>query len=103
MEARFQRIKGKLTGYMEEPPQVMRLYPETDSSVAAHYARAYAWHRSAYPDKAMKEVDALIATDPHDPYFLELQGQILLESGMPRPALHHIREAVQQIGTNPKR
>src|SRR3546814_4632050 len=25
MEARFQRIKGKLTGYMEEPPQVMRL------------------------------------------------------------------------------
>src|SRR3546814_14195318 len=55
MEARFQRIKGKLTGYMEEPPQVMRLYPETDSSVAAHYARAYAWHRSAYPDKAMKE------------------------------------------------
>lgn len=101
MEARFQRIKGKLTGYMEEPPQVMRLYPETDSSVAAHYARAYAWHRSAYPDKAMKEVDALIATDPHDPYFLELKGQILLESGKPRQALPPLREAVQRSGSKP--
>lgn len=101
MEARFQRIKGKLTGYMEEPPQVMRLYPETDSSVAAHYARAYAWHRSAYPDKAMKEVDALIATDPHDPYFLELKGQILLESGKPRQALPPLREAVQRSGNKP--
>src|SRR3546814_19960042 len=93
MEGRLQRIKGKLTGYMEEPPQVMRLYPEPDSSVAAHYARAYAWHRPAYPDKAMKEVDALIATDPHDPYFLELKGQILLESGKPRQALPPPREA----------
>src|SRR3546814_12591158 len=98
MEGRFQVNKDKPTGDRVEPPQVMRLDPETDSSFAAHYARAYAWHRSAYPDKAMKEVDALIATDPHDPYFLELKGQILLESGKPRQALPPLREAVQRSG-----
>src|SRR3546814_10025098 len=44
---------------------------------------------------------ALIATDPHDPYFLELKGQILLESGKPRQALPPLREAVQRSGNKP--
>lgn len=101
LESRFQRIKGKLTGFVEEPTQVMRIYPESDNSVPAHYARAYAWHRTAYPEKAVKEVDALIAIDPHDPYFLELKGQILLESGKPRDAIPPLREAVQRSGSQP--
>ena len=32
----------------------------------------------------MAEADALLAKDPHDPFFLELKGQILLEGGKPR-------------------
>jgi predicted Zn-dependent protease len=47
LEARFQRVRAKLKGYVLEPPQVLREYPETDKSVPARYARAYAWHRSA--------------------------------------------------------
>ncbi len=58
-------------------------YPESDQSVPAHYARAYAYHLGGYPDKAQAEADALLATDPHDPFFLELKGQILLEGGKP--------------------
>lgn len=101
LNARFLRIKGKLVGYMEDPQRVMQLYPESDTSVAAHYARAYAWHRSAYPDKAVKDVDALVAIDPHDPYFLELKGQILLESGKPRDAIPPLREAVARSNNKP--
>jgi predicted Zn-dependent protease len=101
LDARFQRIKAKLKGYVLDPPQVMQQYPETDLSVPAHYARAYAWHRSAYPDQALKEADALLATAPHDPYFLELKGQILLESGKPAEALPMLREATQLTGYNP--
>lgn len=101
LDARFQRIKAKLTGYVEDAPQVMRLYPETDQSIAGHYARAYAWHRAAYPDKAGQEVKALLATNPHDPYFLELQGQILLESGRPEEAIAPLREAVDRSGSQP--
>lgn len=101
LDARFQRIKGKLTGFVEDPKRVVQIYPETDNSIAAHYARAYAWHRSAYPDKAVQEVDALIAKDAHDPYFLELKGQILLESGKPKDAIAPLREAVQRSGSKP--
>jgi len=101
LEAKFQRVKAKLSGFVEDPPITLRKYPESDQSVPALYARAYAWHRGAYPDKAVEETDKLVATAPHDPYFLELKGQILLESGRPKDALVPLREAVQRSNYQP--
>lgn len=95
LDARFKLIKAKLIGYMDDPTTALRKYPETDQSAAAHYARAYAWHRGAYPDKAAEEVTKLVASAPDDPYFRELQGQILLESGKPQEALGPLRMAVK--------
>jgi predicted Zn-dependent protease len=95
LEARFQRVKAKLMGYVLDPKQTLIHYPETDKSVPARYARAYAWHKSAYPDKAQAEIDSLLAEKPNDPYFLELKGQILLESGKPAEALASLRKAVE--------
>ena len=95
LEARFQRVKAKLMGYVDDPKQTLNKYPESDKSVPARYARAYAWHKSAYPDKANAEAEALLAQDPDDPYFLELKGQILLESGKPDEALKSLRQAVE--------
>ncbi len=95
LEARFQRVKAKLMGFVSDPPQTLRTYPIADNTVPARYARAYAWHRSAYPEKALEEVDSLLSSAPKDPYFLELKGQILLESGRPQDALPVLREANQ--------
>jgi predicted Zn-dependent protease len=94
LEERFQRVKAKLAGYVDDPKQTLVTYPESDKSIPARYARAYAWHKSAYPDKAEAEVEALLAAKPNDPYFLELKGQILLESGKPDEALDSLRRAV---------
>jgi predicted Zn-dependent protease len=94
IEARFQRIKAKLSGYIAEPERTLRKYPESNKSVPARYARAYAWHKSAYPEKALTEVEGLLATNPTDPYFLELEGQVLLESGRPKDAIPALRKAV---------
>ena len=99
--ARFLRIKAKLIGYLDDPPIVMNKFPANDDSVPAHYARAYAYHRGGYPDAAMREVDSLVATAPHDPYFLELKGQILLEGGKPKEAIPALREAVVQSRSTP--
>ena len=95
IEDRFQRVKAKLMGFVTEPSQTLHTYPLTDNSIPARYARAYAWHRSAYPDKALEEADALLRVVPQDPYFLELKGQILLESGRPKEALPVLRQANQ--------
>jgi len=101
IERRFERVKAKLVGFVAEPAKTLRLYPESNTSVPARYARAYAWHKSAYPQKALAEVEGLIAADPEDPYFLELEGQILLESGRPRDAIPALRKAVANSRSQP--
>ncbi|MGE0179561.1 MAG: M48 family metalloprotease [Sphingomonas sp.] len=101
LEARFQRVRAKLFGYVENPQTVLTRFPPSDRSVPARYARAYAYHRSAHPDDALREAQTLLRDQPHDPYFLELIGQIQLESGRPQDALASLREAVQRAPDQP--
>ena len=101
LEARFRRAKAKLYGYLADPKDTLKVYPETDTSVPARYARAYAWHKEAFLDKAIGETDALLRGDPNDPYFLELKGQILLESGKASEALVPLRRATEITSYQP--
>ena len=100
LEERFQRVKGKLFGFVD-PKQAVIKYPESDDSLPAHYARAYAYHLGAYPDKALAEADTLLQRRPNDPFFLELKGQIYLESGKPAEAIAPLREAVKAAPDQP--
>ena len=100
LEARFQRVKAKLVGFVT-PKEAVARYPESDQSVPAHYARAYAYHLGAYPDKASNEAEALLKTAPDDPFFLELKGQILLEGGKPKEAIAPLRRAVAEAPDQP--
>ena len=101
LEARFKRVQAKLRGFVNEPEATLRIYPATDQSAPAHYARAYAYHKSGYPDQAAAETAALVKTAPDDPYFLELEGQILLESGKPAEAIAPLREATKRSNNQP--
>ncbi len=101
LEERFQRVRAKLAGFADDPRRVLTRYPERDVTIPARYARAYAYHRTAHPEQAIAEVDALLRAHPHDPYFLELKGQVLLESGRPREALEALRQAVTLVPDQP--
>jgi predicted Zn-dependent protease len=100
LNARFLRVKAKLMGFVDPKHAVVK-YPESDQSVPAHYARAYAYHVGGYPDKALSEADALLKAEPDDPFFLELKGQILLEGGKPAEAIAPLREATRKSGDMP--
>jgi predicted Zn-dependent protease len=101
IEQRFKRVQAKLRGYVSEPETTLRRYPASDQSAPAHYARAYAYHKSGYPDQAAAETAALVKSAPDDPYFLELEGQILLESGKPAEAIAPLREATRRSNNQP--
>ena len=101
LERRFKRVQAKLRGYVSDPKDTLTKYPQSDQSVQAHYARAYAYHKSGYPEQAAAETQALVKASPKDPYFLELEGQIMLESGDPRGALEPLREATALSGDQP--
>jgi predicted Zn-dependent protease len=101
LEARFKRVKAKLFGYIHDPKDTLNRFPTTDLSVPARYARAYAFHKQSYADKAVAEADGLLAAAPADPFFLELKGQVLLESGRPKEAVPVLRAAVEGTGYQP--
>ena len=93
LQDRFLRVRAKLYGYLAPSEHTLRQYPLTDMSVPARYARAYAYHKDAQVENALAEADSLLAISPDNPYYLELKGQILLESGRPQDALVYLRRA----------
>ena len=93
-------MKAKLIGFVD-PKQAVVKYPESDDSLPAHYARAYAYHLGAYPDKALREAAILLERRPNDPFFLELEGQVLLESGRPAEAIAPLRASVKAAPDQP--
>ncbi|GHC84729.1 M48 family metalloprotease [Novosphingobium pokkalii] len=101
LQARFLRVKAKLYGYLAEPADTLRAFPDYLQDAPAHYARAYAYHKEALMDKALAEVDAMLRELPDDPYALELKGQVLLESGQPQDAIPPLRRATMLTGNNP--
>ena len=100
LQARHDLMRAKLFGFLERPEAVARRYPPSDGSLAAHYARAISALRFAEPRAAQAQVDALIHVQPQNPYFHELKGQMLLESGRPVDAVAPLRQAVQ-LAPNP--
>jgi len=94
LQARHELMRAKLFGFVERPETVLRLYPPSNASLAARYARAIVAHRSGRLADAQSLMNELIKAQPGNPYFVELQGQILLESGRAREAVGPLRRAV---------
>jgi predicted Zn-dependent protease len=96
-ELQFQHdlMRAKLSGFLENPQTVLNRFPDTDQSLPAMYARAIATYRQSGVKVAMPRLDALIAARPEWPYFYEIKGQFLFESGNPAAAVAPLREAVR--------
>ncbi|MGQ3030634.1 MAG: tetratricopeptide repeat protein, partial [Ferrovibrionaceae bacterium] len=97
----FLRVQAKLFAFTEPLTQTLRRYPATDLSVPARYARAVAYYRVADLNRALPEIDGLLKDEPQNPYFLELKGQMLLESGRINEAEPPLTEAVRLAPTEP--
>lgn len=91
----YERIKGKIEGFTLPFDATLRKYPVSDQSTRARYARAYAYHKGVELDKALAEIDSLLAERPNDPYFLELKGQLLFENGRLEDAFDPLRQAIK--------
>ena len=78
-EEKFNLVKAKLSGFLEDPDKVLKKY--AGDSLDNRYAQAIAYyHKHEYP-KAFEMIDKLIARRPDNPYFHELKGQLLFETG----------------------
>lgn len=95
------RMVAKFKGFLSSPGQTLKAYPASDVTEAAALARAVAYHREPSVRRALANVDALIAARPNDPYYHELRGQFLLESGQAAAAAQSYRRAVELAPKEP--
>jgi predicted Zn-dependent protease len=94
LQLRHDMMRAKLYGFIERPEAVFRRYPQSDTSLAARYARAIATYRHKDLKTAMTLIDGLIQSEPNNPYFHELKGQTLLEAGRGTEAIAPLRQAI---------
>lgn len=101
LQARHDLMRAKLVGFTERPETVNRKYPASDTSLPADYARAISAYIYGDLNKAVTQIDALIARQPENPYFHELKGQALLEGGRAAQAVAPLRRAVELSNGHP--
>jgi len=95
------RIKAKLTGFLMEPEETYRKYPNSDNSIAAQYARAIADFKALRINTAISKTDKLIKTEPSNPYFRELKAQIYMETGKIEKAKIEYAKALKLLPHSP--
>ncbi|MDV7339408.1 M48 family metalloprotease [Terasakiella sp. A23] len=95
------RMRAKLDAFLLSPTHTMRLYPMGDTSIAARYARAAAYHKNDQMEQAIAEIDSLLQDRPNDPYFHELKGQIFFENGLLDQAVASYEKSVELLPGNP--
>ncbi len=101
LQVRHDLMKAKLFGFLDKPETVLKRYLPTDNSLPAIYATAIATVRKSGVEAAMPRLDALIAAKPESPYFHELKGQFLFESGKAKAAIPPLQEAVRLAPNEP--
>jgi len=99
--AEFAIVKAKLEGFLKDPIQTFKDYPESDTSYPARYARVIATYKQGNWDKALSLLDGLLAEQPDNPYLWELKGQIYFETARPALAKPAHEKSVSLLPTAP--
>ncbi len=95
--ARLRMIQAKILGFMQPTQFTLRQFPLSDKSDPARYARAVAYYRGTDMENAVKEIDALLAEHPDNPFFHELKGQMLFEFGRVAESIAPHRRSVELL------
>ncbi len=100
--AEYELVRAKLVGYLDAPSRVRELYPSSDKSDSALYARAIANMRGGNLDDARIGTRTLISRNPDNPYFYELLGDIEYQFGHYDDSIDAYERALELAGTAPQ-
>ncbi len=98
---RQKRMVAKLYGFLSLPSTAYLRYPNRDADLYSRYTWAIAKYRERLMDEALMLTDGLIAEEPNNPYFHELRGQMLYETGRIDEALPSYYRSVELAPDQP--
>lgn len=99
-DGEFAMVKAKLAAFLYDKGKVNRMYPPSDKSSAARYARSIVASKEGHITQSLGLIDGLIAEQPNNPYFHELKGQFLFESGRVKESVTEYRKALDLLPNN---
>ena len=94
LQLRHDLMRAKLIGFLESAAAVNNLYPRSDQSLPARYARAIATYHAEGLLRFLPKINALLNDQPNNPYFWEVKGEFLFKSGRAAEAVAALRKAV---------
>lgn len=92
LKQKFARSVIKVFAFTNNPEQVLRTL-EKENTINAKYAKAIAHYRLGHKDTAIALTDEILRSEPNNPYFHELKGQIYLEAPEIDKAVKHYEMA----------
>jgi len=90
----LRRIQAKLAGFLD-PDGALRRFKADDSAISSRYGRAYAYFTRGDGKNAFPIIDGLIKSEPKNPFFREMRGDLSLRNGDAAGAIPSYREAVR--------
>ncbi|MEE6207521.1 MAG: M48 family metalloprotease [Alphaproteobacteria bacterium] len=93
-------IQAKLSGFLLEKNKAERRYPRKNKSTEAKYAQSILSFRSGDMPHALALINELIEEQPQNPYFHELKGQFLFETGKIKDSITSYEQALKLLPNN---
>lgn len=97
----FDRAKGKLSAFVRNPKWTFQRSKESPYPDVRAMREAAAYHRLNQTKNALASLDVARRARPGDPFYEELRGQILLESGNFGAAANAYGAALKQAPNDP--
>jgi predicted Zn-dependent protease len=98
----FDMLKAKVIGFMLPVRDVLALYPVSNQSKPARYARAMAYMRQPDLKAALAEINSLVKEEPNNPYFYEVLGQTYVQMSQPEKGLAPYQKSVDILPDAPE-
>ena len=94
LNLKFSLVKAKVNGFFLDEIELKNLYPEL-KTLESLYAYSLKNYKIGKIIKALELIDKCIEMDNKNPYFHELKGQILFESGKSNESVSSFRKAIK--------
>lgn len=90
----YKMIQAKLDGFLNNPNDVIRKGKKDSSLIFNKYSLAVAYYRKALLKESLSALNEMINQYPNNPWFYELKGQVLYESGKIRESIIPYRKSL---------
>ena len=90
----YKMIQAKLDGFLNNPNDVIRKAKKDSSLIFNKYSLAVAYYRKALLKESLSALNEMINQYPNNPWFYELKGQVLYESGKIKESIIPYRKSL---------